>query len=93
MIDSFGDKETEKIWHQVVSTKLPSDIQQTALRKLQTIDAAKSTRDLAAPPGNQLEKLTGDRKGQLSIRINDKWRVCFCFKDGHATDVSIVDYH
>jgi len=93
MIDSFGDKETEKIWHQVVSTKLPMNIQRTALRRLQYIHGVESTQDLAASPGNRLEKLVGERKGQLSIRINDQWRVCFCFKDGHATNVSIVDYH
>jgi len=93
MIDSFGDKETAKIWRRTISAELPVDIQQTALRNLQIIHAAKWARDLAAPAGNRLEKLTGDRKGQWSIRINDQWRVCFHFKDGCAADVSIVDYH
>jgi proteic killer suppression protein len=93
MIDSFADQETEKIWHQKVSRVLPFDIQRTALRKLQMIDAAASKRDLAVPPGNHLEKLVGNRNGQLSVKINDKWRVCFRFRSGHATDVEICDYH
>ena len=64
-----------------------------AERKLQMLDSATALEDLRVPPGNRLEALHGDRKGQLSIRINDQWRVCFRFKDGNAFDVEIVDYH
>jgi proteic killer suppression protein len=93
VIDSFGDKEAEKVWGQEVSLKLPRDIQQVALRKMLMVDAAETLEDLRAPPNNHLEKLKGSRKGQFSVRINDQWRVCFHFHKGHATNVSIVDYH
>jgi proteic killer suppression protein len=93
VINSFGDKETKKVWGQEVSLKLPRDIQRVALRKLLMVDAAETLEDLKAPPKNDLEKLEGSRKGQFSVRINDQWRVCFHFRKGHATDVSIVDYH
>jgi proteic killer suppression protein len=93
MIDSFGDKETEKVWGQEVSLKLPRNIQRTALKKMLMVNAAETLEDLKAPPSNHLEKLEGSRKGRLSVRINDQWRVCFHFHKGHATDVSIVDYH
>jgi proteic killer suppression protein len=68
-------------------------VRQVALRKLVLLDAAESIEDLRVPPGNRLEKLTGDRAGQHSIRINDQWRVCFRWKEGDAQDVEIVDYH
>jgi len=94
MIKSFADKETEKIYHQIISRKLPYDIQKVALRKLIMIDNAECLDDLRIPPANRLEALSGDRKGQYSIRINDKWRVCFTLEeknDFHC--VEIVDYH
>jgi len=72
---------------------LPPDIQQVALRKLRMINNAKTINDLRIPPANRLEKLTGNRSGQHSIRINDQWRICFIWKDGDATDVEITDYH
>ncbi|MEM1392574.1 MAG: type II toxin-antitoxin system RelE/ParE family toxin [Cyanobacteria bacterium P01_H01_bin.150] len=76
------------------SSAYPSDIQKTSLRKLLIIDAATSINDLRVPPGNRLEKLVGDRVGQYSIRINDKWRICFVWtEENNATDVEIVDYH
>ena len=68
------------------------DVQRRALIRLDMIDAAESLDDLRVPPGNRLEKLSGDRKGQLSIRINDQWRICFRWVDGDAYDVEIVDY-
>jgi toxin HigB-1 len=94
MIISFACKETETIFLGTVSKKLPGDIQRTALRKLLIIEAAISIEDLRIPPGNRLEKLSGDRDGQYSIRINDQWRICFNSTDqGNAQDVEIIDYH
>jgi len=93
MIKSFADSETEKIFHQQFSTKLPQNIQKTALRKLMMIDDAESLDDLRVPPANHLEQLQGDRKGQYSIRINDQYRICFIYSDGDFFSVEIVDYH
>jgi len=93
MIKSFADKETELVYNQKFSRRLPTDIQKVALRKLMMIDNAKQLDDLRAPPSNHLEQLYNDRKGQHSIRINDQWRVCFTEKDGHFYNVEIVDYH
>lgn len=94
MIKSFADKETEKIYNQVFSKKLPHNIQGVALRKLIMIDNAGCVEDLKVPPGNRLEALHGDREGQYSIRINDQYRICFSVEgknDFH--EVEIVDYH
>lgn len=93
MIRSFADKETERVWLGLRSRRLPPDIQETALRKLQLIEAAEEVTDLRVPPGNYLETLKRDRKGQWSIRINSKWRICFKWRDGHAEEVEICDYH
>lgn len=93
MIKSFADKETEKINRREYSKKLPTAIQQAALRKLRLLNNAKSIRDLRSPPGNRLEKLTGDREGQHSIRINDQWRVCFVWQENDAFEVEIAEYH
>jgi proteic killer suppression protein len=93
MIESFADAETEKVFNGVGSRKLPVDIQKTARRKLLYLDDAEDLRDLSAPPGNRLEKLHGDRAGQYSIRINERWRICFKWVAGKAKDVEIVDYH
>jgi proteic killer suppression protein len=93
MIRSFRCKETEGIWQGRSSRKFPGEMQDRALRKLRQLDAAGAMDDLRNPPGNRLEALKGDRKGQWSIRINDQWRLCFHWKDGDATDVEIVDYH
>lgn len=93
MIHDFADKETEKIWRQQVSRRLPGEIQQTALRKLFMLDKAQSLDDLRIPPANRLEALKGDRKGQHSIRINDQWRICFIWTRRGAEAVEIVDYH
>jgi proteic killer suppression protein len=93
MIKTFRDKETEKIFSRLLSGKLPQNIQHLARRKLIVLDAATELNVLRIPPGNRLEALKGDRKGQHSIRINDQWRICFTWKVGDAYDVEIVDYH
>ena len=93
MIQVFRGKETEKVWNEDHSRKLPGQIQDTALRKLQMLNAATVLSDLKAPPNNHLEALKDDRKGQHSIRINRQWRVCFRWREGNAYDVEIVDFH
>jgi proteic killer suppression protein len=93
MIKSFKDKESEKVFKREFSKKLPQDIQRTALRKLTILNAATSLDEMKVPPGNQLEALKDDRKGQHSIRINQQWRVCFVWRDGNVHDLEIVDYH
>jgi proteic killer suppression protein len=93
MIKTFADKETEKLFNRTVSRKLPQNIQLAARMKLEILDAAEVIQDLRVPPGNRLEKLTGDRKGQYSIRINDQWRICFVWHHENAYAVEIVDYH
>lgn len=93
MIRTFADRETEKIYHQTFSRKLPQSIQGIALRKLIMIDNAGCLEDLRVPPANRLEKLEGDRKGQYSIRINDQYRICFRPEGNNFYDVEIVDYH
>ncbi len=93
MIRSFGCKETERVWEGQVSRRLPRDIQNRALRKLRQLDAALTLDDLKNPPSNHLEYLKGSRKGQLSIRINNQWRICFHWHNGEALEVEIVDYH
>jgi len=93
MIKSFRDKETEKIFNRQFSGKLQQNIQRVARKKLVILDAAPELTDLRIPPGNQLEALKGDRKGQYSIRINDQWRICFKWSGGDAYDVEITDYH
>ena len=93
MIRSILDSETEKVWQGVVSRKLPRDIQDIARRKLRMLNNADRVDELRIPPANRLEKLSGNREGQWSIRINDQWRVCFVWADDGAHDVEIVDYH
>ncbi|MBM7129711.1 type II toxin-antitoxin system RelE/ParE family toxin [Dyella mobilis] len=93
MIRSFADKEAAKIWAGTPSRRLPLVIQPVARRKLRMLANASTLDDLKSPPANRLEALRGNRKGQHSIRINDQWRICFSWKDGHAHDVEVVDYH
>ena len=93
MIRSFRDRETARFWEGKASRRLPQDIRRIAQRKLELIDAAARLDDLRLPPGNRLEALSGDRRGQHSIRINQQWRVCFRWVDGGAEDVEICDYH
>lgn len=93
MIRSFADKDAEALFYGRFARRLPGDIQRIAQRKLRQIHAAADLTDLRVPPGNHLEALERDRKGQHSIRINDQWRVCFVWADGGAEHVEIVDYH
>ena len=93
MIRSFKCSESEKIFRRRNSRKLPQSIQRVAMRKLWTLDAVIELKELRIPPNNRLEALTGDRKGQHSIRINKQWRICFRWRSGDAYDVEIVDYH
>lgn len=93
MIRSFASKETEKLFQRQFSRKLPQDIQRRARVKLEILDAAEKLEDLRIPPSNYLEKLSGDREGQYSIRINDQWRICFEWRNGDAYEVEVVDYH
>ena len=93
MIRSFRDREAEKIFSHEGTRKYSENIQKLALRKLAILDAAESLKDMVLPPGNRLEKLSGDRAGQYSIRINDQWRPCFRWSDSDAYDVEIADYH
>ena len=93
MIVSFACKETERIWREQRSRRLPGGIQQKALDRLQLLNAATRLDDLRVPPGNRLEALKGDRAGRHSLRLNDQWRLCFRWEGGNAHEVQIVDYH
>lgn len=93
MIQSFADKVTVAVFSGLEVRRLPRALQEAARRKLKLIDAAGSLDDLRVPPGNRLEALRGDRRGQWSIRINDQWRICFRWEGGDAFEVEIVDYH
>ena len=93
MIESFADKVTAAIFTGHAVRGLPMQIQRQARAKLLAIDAASRLDDLRAPPGNRLEALRADRAGQYSIRINDRWRICFVWRDSDAWDVEIIDYH
>ena len=93
MIQSFRDRETERVFRGEPSRRFARPVQRVAQRKLVILDAATELNDLKVPPGNRLEKLVGRRKGQWSIRVNDQWRVCFRWANGEAHDVEIVDYH
>lgn len=86
-------KETEKIFKRHFVRNFSSDIQRLAYRKLILLDAAERLDDLKIPPGNRLEKLSGDRQGQYSIQINDQWRICFRWRAGDVFEVEITDYH
>jgi proteic killer suppression protein len=92
VIRSFRCPETERLYHRRRSRRFLA-IEHVARRKLRQLDSAAQLRDLAAPPGNRLEALHGNRKGQHSIRINDQWRLCFVWRDENAHNVEIVDYH
>ncbi len=93
MIRGFRDKDTRRLFQRQPIGRLGSDLQRAALRKLRQLDAATVLDDLAVPPGNRLEKLSGNRAGQYSIRLNDQWRICFRWEKGDAHEVEIVDYH
>ena len=93
MIRSFACHETECLFNDQTARRLPPQIHRSARRKLLLLHQARQLNDLRAPYGNRLEALKGDRKGQLSIRINDQWRICFRWQGQDAFDVEIVDYH
>ena len=93
MIVNFKCKETEKIWNVISSKKMPFDIQNTARRKLRMLNNSSVLNDLRVPPNNRLEALSGNRKGQYSIRVNDQYRICFKFENGRASEVEMIDYH
>ncbi len=93
MIRSFGSKDTERIWHEQYIKRVDRAVQRATLRKLELIHAAKVIEDLRVPPGNRLERLVGDRRGQHRIRVNDQWRICFVWREGSAENVELVDYH
>ncbi len=93
MIKSFRNKETEQLFLRHFSRRFPPGLHRSAWRKLAVLDAAERINDLRVPPGNRLEKLSGDRTGQHSIRINDQWRICFQWREGDAYEVEITDYH
>ncbi|MCK4600148.1 type II toxin-antitoxin system RelE/ParE family toxin [Candidatus Bipolaricaulota bacterium] len=93
MIRSFQDKETERLFKRRFSRRFPLDLHRTAWRKLAMLDAAEGLDDLRVPPGNRLKKLSGDREGQHSIRLNDQLRICFRWSEGDAYEVEIADYH
>ncbi len=93
MIRSFADKDTERLFCEGFSKAFPQEIVTRALRKLDMIDNAFCPDDLKVPPGNRLHRLQGNRFGQYSISINEKWRICFSFKESDAFDVELCDYH
>ena len=93
MIRSFADADTELLWDTGKSRRIPANLRTSALKKIALLDSAERLEDLWSPPGNRLEAMTGDRKGQHSIRINHQYRLCFTWADREAYDAEIVDYH
>lgn len=92
MIRSFKNRDTEALFRGETPRRFQA-IDRVAVRRLDALDAAGDLQDLRSPPGNRLEALKGDRRGQHSIRINDQWRICFVWRNNGAEDVEIVDYH
>ena len=93
MIMSFGNDAARSAWERRFTKGVPNDILKVANRKLTQLNSAVVLDDLRAPPGNRLERLSGNRDGQHSIRVNDQWRLCFVWREGNAFDVELVDYH
>jgi len=93
MIKDFADGDTERLFHGRRPRRLPPNIRRSGARALLLLNAVEGLQELRIPPGNRLEKLKGDRKGQYSLRINDQWRICFAWREGNAYDVEITDYH
>lgn len=93
MIKTFADKRTHELYLTGKAKRFPPDVASRAARKLEYVGLATSLDDLKVPPGNRLHRPEGDREGQHSISVNDQWRICFRFEDGHAYDVEICDYH
>ena len=93
MIKTYRDRDTEAVAQRRRVGKFPQDVQRRAQRKLMILNNATTINDLRIPPGNRLEALSGDRRGQHSIRVNEQWRICFVWSEGEAHQVEIVDYH
>jgi proteic killer suppression protein len=93
MIAGFRDAETERLWTTGRCKKLPAQLNRQALKKLYILHSALALENLTVPPGNRLERLRGDREGQHSIRINNRYRICFVWREGNAQDVEVVDNH
>lgn len=93
MIVSFATKQTEAIWQRRQVKRIAPDLQRRIRIKLLMLDAAQAVEELKSPPGNRLEKLSGDRSGTYSIRVNQQWRICFRYTDGKAEQVELIDYH
>jgi proteic killer suppression protein len=93
MIKSFADRRTQKLHLTGKAKQIPAEVAKRAARKLEYVDLATRLADLQVPPGNRLQALKGNRKGQYSIRVNDQWRICFRFIEGDAYDVEFCDYH
>ena len=93
MIKSYRDARAEAVAKRERVRRFPADIQRRAQAKLMMLNNAKTLNDLRVPPGNRLEALSGDRRGRYSIRVNERWRICFSWRRGDAWDVEIVDYH
>ncbi len=93
MIESFSDRETERVFRREMTRRFSGNLSRAALKKLIMLHTAEAMQDLTALPGNRIEQLKGDRRGQYSIRVNDQWRLCFMWKNGRATNVELVDYH
>jgi proteic killer suppression protein len=93
VLQSFADDDSERVWLRERVRTFHPDLQRVALRKLAILDAAETLSDLRVPPGNRLEKLSGDRAGQHSSRVSDQWRICFRWTNAGPEDISITDYH
>ena len=93
MINNFRDKETKLLFSRHFSRRIPPNLHRAAWKKLAILEAAEKLDDLRVLPGNRLEKLSGNREGEYSIRINEQWRICFRWSEGNAYDVEITDYH
>jgi len=93
MIQTFRDQATAQLFQRHSSRRFPPNLHRIAWRKLAVLNAAERPDDLRVPPGNRLEKLSGDREGQYSIRINERWRICFRWYEGNAYEVEVTDYH
>jgi toxin HigB-1 len=93
VIKSFADRRTEELFVTGRARRVPPEVVRRALRKLEAVDAATTVDDLRVPPGNRLHALSGDRRGQFAIAVNDQWRICFRFDAGDAYDVEFCDYH
>jgi proteic killer suppression protein len=93
VLQSFSDEDSERVWRRERVRRFHQDLQRAALRKLVMLDAAEDLSDLVVPPGNRLQKLSGDLAGHDSIRVNDQWRICFRWTKAGPEDISIMDYH